>query len=150
MSKYDCSKCIDYVHEQRMYKLELDWVLGEINKVDIHINQAISRKGSKKELDNLNKKYCILDSILKILQCENKKEISMNNLDESDKSIINSMAENNMNISKVARELCYHRNSIVYKIDNIKEKTGYDPTNFFDLRSLVDIIRTENPNDTKN
>jgi len=133
-----------------MYKLELDWVLGEINKVDIHINQAISRKGSKKELDNLNKKYCILDSILKILQCENKKEISMNNLDESDISIINSMAENNMNISKVARQLNYSRNTIVYKLDKIDEKTGYDPKNFFDLRRLVDIIRTENPNDTKN
>lgn len=126
-----------------MYKLELDWVLGEINKVDIHINQAISRKGSKEELDNLNKKYCILDNILKILQCENKKEISMNNLDESDISIINSMAENNMNISKVARQLNYSRNTIVYKLDKIDEKTGFDPTNFFDLRSLVDIIRTE-------
>ena len=126
-----------------MYKLELDWVLGEINKVDIHINQAISRKGSKKELDNLNKKYCILDNILKILQCENKKEISMNNLDESDISIINSMAENNMNISKVARQLNYSRNTIVYKLDKIDEKTGFTPTNFFDLQSLVDIIRTE-------
>ena len=47
------------------------------------------------------------------------------------------LAENSMNISEVARTLCYHRNTICYHIEQIKKKTGKDPLILFDLAELL-------------
>lgn len=62
-------------------------------------------------------------------------------LDYRKRTIILGMAENNMNMNAVAREQYFHRNAALYHINKIKEITGLDPRNFYDLVELVDIVR---------
>ena len=47
------------------------------------------------------------------------------------------MADCDMKISEVARELFAHRNTIIYRIERIKKKTGYDIRRFYDLAILL-------------
>jgi len=61
-------------------------------------------------------------------------------LTEQQKSIIRSMCDNNLSISAVARELSYHRNSIMYHIEKIKEQTGLNPQRYYDLVKLEEMI----------
>lgn len=54
--------------------------------------------------------------------------------------IIKSMCECDMNISEVARKSHYHRNNIVYWIEQIEKKYKLDPRCFYDLVKLQEII----------
>lgn len=49
------------------------------------------------------------------------------------------LAEHSMNVSEVARILNYHRNSIMYHIGLIREMTGKNPMNLFDLADLIKV-----------
>jgi DNA-binding PucR family transcriptional regulator len=60
-----------------------------------------------------------------------------NLLSEVRKDIILSLANHNMNESEVARELFMHRNTVVYNIMRIRQITGKDPMNFYDLHNSV-------------
>jgi len=51
--------------------------------------------------------------------------------------VIESLAENNFNVSKTADKLYIHRNTLLYRLKNIKEVTGLDPKNLIDLYSLL-------------
>lgn len=62
-------------------------------------------------------------------------------LDDFDKEIVLKLADCNMQISEVARQMFMHRNSIAYHINKIKRITGKDPQNFYDLYDLVQNIR---------
>ena len=62
-------------------------------------------------------------------------------LNERKREIILAMAECNMNESEVSRKLHFHRNNVVYHCENIREKTGLDPQNFYDLVKLVDMVK---------
>ena len=53
------------------------------------------------------------------------------------KQILVLLADNHMNVSEVARILCYHRNTIMYHIGQIKKETGKDPLNLDDLAELL-------------
>jgi carbohydrate diacid regulator len=44
-----------------------------------------------------------------------------------------------MNISKTAKKLYLHRNTITYHLNKIKETTGLDPFNFHDLVKLMKL-----------
>ena len=66
-----------------------------------------------------------------------------NHLSEVRKDIILSLANHNMNESKVARELFMHRNTVVYNIKRIHQITGKDPMNFYDLHDLVRLVNEE-------
>ena len=61
-------------------------------------------------------------------------------MDELDVKIILALADNRMNISKVSRVMFMHRNSVVYHIEKIKQLTGLDPTEFYDLCKLVQMV----------
>ena len=61
-------------------------------------------------------------------------------MDKRDAEVILALADNNMNESKTARVLYMHRNSIVYHTRKVKKVTGLDPTNFYDLHKLVQMI----------
>lgn len=54
-----------------------------------------------------------------------------------EKTILNMLAENKLNVSEVARNMPCHRNTVVYHIDKIKQKTGKNPLNVFDLVELI-------------
>lgn len=60
-------------------------------------------------------------------------------LTEVDKQVILALAECDMKISKAARKLYMHRNTIYYHIELIKNKTGCDANKFYDLLKLVDM-----------
>lgn len=55
----------------------------------------------------------------------------------TDKEILKAFAENDMNVSKTARESMYHRNNIVYHLKKIEKETGLNPFCFFDLVKLL-------------
>lgn len=56
--------------------------------------------------------------------------------DQETASIINALFENNLNISEAARELYVHRNTLVYRIEKIRQATGIDLRSFDDAVSL--------------
>ena len=43
-------------------------------------------------------------------------------MDDMDRAMIRLLAKHSLNVSDVAREICYHRNSVVYRIQRIKKK----------------------------
>lgn len=51
--------------------------------------------------------------------------------------IIKAFADCGMNVSKAARRLKYHRNSIMYHFERIEDATGFNPRNFYDLVKLM-------------
>lgn len=57
--------------------------------------------------------------------------------------IIIALADNKMNVSEVSRQLYMHRNTVAYHIEKIKQITGKDPLNFYDLYCLVMLAKEE-------
>ena len=67
-------------------------------------------------------------------------------MDDKDVEIIRAMAELDMNVSEVSRALHMHRNTVIYRLGRIKEKTALDPQRFCDLLGLAgmaDRMKTE-------
>jgi carbohydrate diacid regulator len=64
-------------------------------------------------------------------------------LSEDRCKIIIALADNKMNVSAVARQLYMHRNTVVYHINRIRQITGKDPLNFYDLYRLVILAKEE-------
>lgn len=60
---------------------------------------------------------------------------------EKQKAIIQSLAKNDMNVLAVAKELHYHRNTIAYHIERIREQCGLNPLCFYDLVKLIEISK---------
>lgn len=58
-------------------------------------------------------------------------------LSPDDQDIIRLMADLNLNASWVARKLHFHRNTVIYRLNRIKENTGLDPRNFWELMELI-------------
>ena len=67
-----------------------------------------------------------------------------------EKEMILALAEHDMNISKAADSLYYHRNTITYRLNKIKEKYFLDPTNFYDLIKLVEMAKESVCEDEQN
>lgn len=70
--------------------------------------------------------------------------------DETDVAIIKGLANNGMIVSKAALEAKVSRKTAYKRIDLIKQKTGHDPLDFFDLCKLfVFVVKTERKKDGK-
>lgn len=63
----------------------------------------------------------------------------MKMLNELQKSVVIAYASNGMRVESVANQMHYHRNTIVYHLETITKKTGYDPRNFFNLIKLYEM-----------
>lgn len=61
-------------------------------------------------------------------------------LSEMDEKIIRGMANNNLNMTKTAKALFTHRNTVLYHCDKIKKRTGADPRDFYGCYRLLDFI----------
>ena len=61
----------------------------------------------------------------------------------TDKEVILMLADCNMNAAEAARRMMYHRNTIIFRMQSIKKKTGLNPGNFYDLVKLVEIVGGE-------
>ena len=62
-------------------------------------------------------------------------------LNDAQKAVVLGMAAGNMCLSEAGRKSNYSRNSVVYYVEQIKEKTGLDPKSFYDLCELVRIAK---------
>ena len=60
-----------------------------------------------------------------------------------DQAIIIALAENGLSVSKVARQLHYHRNNIDYHIRRIQEITSLNPKDFYDMIKLLRMCGKE-------
>jgi carbohydrate diacid regulator len=58
-------------------------------------------------------------------------------MSELQKDVILTLAGCDMNICKTGRKLYMHRNTVEYHLGRVKEATGLDPHNFYDLIALV-------------
>ena len=61
----------------------------------------------------------------------------------SERETINLLADNAMNVSRVAAETYYSRKAIYERIRNIRAKTGINPLDFWGLHSLIKQIERE-------
>lgn len=62
------------------------------------------------------------------------------NLTEDEVRLVKLMAEWDMNTTEVARRMYVHRNTLVYRIEKIKKKTGCDIRKFYDLYDVLFAI----------
>lgn len=68
-------------------------------------------------------------------------------MDEMDMKVILALADNDMNLSEVAREMFCHRNTAFYHVKKIQTATGLDPMKFYDLCKLVRMVKKERKTD---
>lgn len=61
-------------------------------------------------------------------------------MNDREVSVILTLADCNMNVTDTSKVLYVHRNTVVYYIDKIKRKTGLNPTRFYDLCKLVEMV----------
>jgi DNA-binding PucR family transcriptional regulator len=62
-------------------------------------------------------------------------------MSELDREIILLYAKNDMSASRTAKEMHYHRNTIVYHITTIHWRYGLNPKKFYDLVKLVEMAK---------
>ena len=67
--------------------------------------------------------------------------IAARDLPEVEKEIIRNMADCNMRATAVARKMTYHRNTIVWRLDRIEDKTGINPRSFWGLVQLIEALK---------
>lgn len=60
-------------------------------------------------------------------------------MNELDKETVIALAKNNMNTTDTANQLGVHRNTVLNRYERIKNRTGFDPRNFYDLHKLVNM-----------
>ena len=61
-------------------------------------------------------------------------------LSQTDIDIIRSLAKNGLNRSSASRELHYANQTVAYHVDRIKEVTGMDPRDFYDMIKLLKMV----------
>ena len=74
-------------------------------------------------------------------------KVMFEKLTDMDIKILIAFADNDMNSSKAGRQQYMHRNSINYHLERVKEKTGLNPFNFYDLVKLLKICGKEDKNE---
>ena len=72
------------------------------------------------------------------------------NLNDIDKKAILAYAASNMNATDAANKLYVHRNTLIYRLNRLKQKTGLDPQCFYDLIKLVKLVEMASSNTQEN
>lgn len=87
--------------------------------------------------------YDLKSALLSVNNITNKKKILDLILDSSgvDKEFIKGFAENDLNVSKASKNMYVHRNTLNYKIDKLKEASGFDLKSFIDAYILYNLIK---------
>jgi carbohydrate diacid regulator len=57
--------------------------------------------------------------------------------DQSIGEVVEGLVRNDLNISQTAKSLFVHRNTLLYRMDKIRDATGLDPRNVMDLFTLL-------------
>lgn len=69
--------------------------------------------------------------------------IILSRMKAGDKRVVLMFAKANMNLSKAARLAYLSRQAVWYRLNRVKQNTGFDPFDFFDLARLVRAIQEE-------
>lgn len=64
-------------------------------------------------------------------------------LTEPDRECLLAYARCGMRASEAARKLIFHRNTVQYHLEQVREKTGLNPFDFYDLVKLVQMCQKE-------
>lgn len=67
----------------------------------------------------------------------------MLDLSDADRALLKAYAAHNMNRQQTSKAVYMHTNSIRYRFDVIRRKTGLDPGNFYDLVKLLGFAKQE-------
>ena len=62
-------------------------------------------------------------------------------MNQVDRNIIKGLADNNMSVNAVSRNLYCHRNTVEYHIKRVEKETGLNPKRFYDLVKLVEMAK---------
>lgn len=68
---------------------------------------------------------------------------------ELDKSVLIAFAENGMNKSRTGKALFMHRNTVDYHLERVRQKTGKNPNDFFDLAAMLGMVEVVRCKDCK-
>lgn len=63
-----------------------------------------------------------------------------NRLTDTDIECIKSYADANMSAAEAGRKMFLHQNTVKSHLDSIKDKTGLNPRNFYDLIKLLEMV----------
>ena len=74
--------------------------------------------------------YQLPTTLCEIFLSEVFKKNSIDSLDQETLFTINKFFENNLNVSETSRKLFVHRNTLVYRLEKIKKRTGLDLRQF--------------------
>lgn len=85
--------------------------------------------------------YCLKTALLHAKQIDRKKMILDFILESSgiDYAFIRGFAENNLNVSQASKAMYIHRNTMNYKLDKLKELSGFDLRSFLDAYVLYQL-----------
>ena len=86
--------------------------------------------------------YTLKDLLIKRKNIQNKKEL-LNYILEStgiDEAFIRDFCNNDLNVSKASKAMYIHRNTMIYKLDKLKEASGFDLRCFSDAYILYKLI----------
>jgi sugar diacid utilization regulator len=67
--------------------------------------------------------------------------MGIDELTDEDIAVIRCLASSDMNVGRTARAMNYSRYSIVYHMNRVEQKTGYNPRVFYDLVELLRWLR---------
>ena len=67
--------------------------------------------------------------------------MGIDELTDEDIAVIRCLAKSDMNVGRASRAMNYSRYSIVYHLDRVEQKTGYNPRVFYDLVELLRWLR---------
>lgn len=59
------------------------------------------------------------------------------------KEIIRAMADNDLNTTRVAKQIHRHRNTVVYWVNCIKKETGLDCRKYWDMVKLMEMVEDD-------
>lgn len=74
-------------------------------------------------------------------------QIRSYDLTDIEKEIIIQMADCDLRLGEVAKQINYCRGAVYYHVKRIFKKTGLNPRSFYDLLILIDIVKGVNDYD---
>lgn len=60
-----------------------------------------------------------------------------------DRLILEALADNHLSPTAAARKAYTHRNTVIYRVNRLKKRTGLNGMDFWDLQKLLDITRPD-------
>lgn len=66
-------------------------------------------------------------------------------LHPTDRLILEALADSGMNATAAAKKAYVCRNTVTYRMKKLRQATGLDPMDFYDLQTLLDVTRPELP-----